>query len=343
MNWIKQNTFLFGLAVATLVGALILWFLGSSAANRYDAAKEEFDEALQDAAVYERLDPYPTQDNLQSKQAELKKYSDQVRVLQDAFGAYRPGELEIITVQKFSENVKAANRETRKAFGKDAELPEDYFVGFEAYRSRLDAGNATGILNHQLTVVKKLIMNLAETGEIKLINVNRPKLPEEEGKDFKPEKGQVTRELPLELVFEGPEAAVREFLNSVVNDQEHFLVVRSLRIVNNKQQPPRLADAKFDGRRRGAGGAAAAPAANPVPNFDELFAPDPEPEQEAPAEGGDEEAPAPADGVPAPAPPAPAPVLDDDSRILYQVLGEEDIQVFVRIDLILFLEAQELP
>ncbi|MDX1679792.1 MAG: Amuc_1100 family pilus-like protein [Akkermansiaceae bacterium] len=346
MNWIKQNTFLFGLGVTTLVGAIILWFLGSSAASRYEEAKEAYDKALQDASRYEKLDPYPSKENLQGKRAEIEKYAQQVEKLQEAFDPYRPGDLENISVQEFSANVKKANRETREAFGKNVSLPEDYYCGFEAYRGgALPPGNATSVLNYQLEAVKKLIIDLAQYGDIKLINVHRPRLPEEEGKKFEPEKGQVIREMPVELVFEGSESSVRKFFNTVVNDQDHFLVLRSFSIANEKQQPPRKGDARFEGRRRGGGRESGAPAAPATPNFDELFAPDPGGAVPEAVEG--EEAEAQPEGAPAapPAPePAPAPARStDDSRILYQVLGEEDLQVFMRIDLLLFLEARELP
>jgi len=47
------------------------------------------------------------------------------------------------------------------------------------------------------------------------------------------------------------------------------------------------------------------------------------------------------EGAPVAAAPAAAPV--DTSRILSQVLGNEELQVFIRLDLLLFLAPKELP
>jgi len=48
--------------------------------------------------------------------------------------------------------------------------------------------------------------------------------------------------------------------------------------------------------------------------------------------------------APAPAPaPKPAPAAGDSGRILSQVLGNEEVQVFLRLDVMLFLPAKKLP
>jgi hypothetical protein len=41
--------------------------------------------------------------------------------------------------------------------------------------------------------------------------------------------------------------------------------------------------------------------------------------------------------------PAPAPKTADTGRILAQVLGNEEIHVFIRLDFLSFLPAQKLP
>lgn len=343
MNWIKQNTFTFGLVVTTLVGALLLWVLGSAAAGRYDAAKEEYDSAFSEVSQFEKLDPYPSAEHLASKKLAVEEYSEEAAELQMRFDAYRPESLEKITVQAFADAVKVANEETRAAFGKDIEIPEAYHCGFEAYRTAMPPGNATGILNYQLGATKQLMLNLAEAGATSLIGLHRPKLPEEEGKRFDADKKQVTRELPLELVFTGTESSVREFLSSLVNDKSHYFVVRSWKIQNEKPLPPRKTDAKF-GDRGNRGGAGNLGPINEAPNFNELF--NGEAEEPKPAGGANPdaaaqpEAPEPAKPEPAP---ASAPEATDGTRILEQVLGQEEIQVFVRIDLLIFLEAKKLP
>jgi len=139
----------------------------------------------------------------------------------------------------------------------------------------------------------------------------------------------VARGLPLEITFKGPEKAVRAFLSSIAKPDGYYIVIRSLRITNEKKGPPRTADAKFDKPAGAKPGAAKDP-------FGEFFTPDAEPTP-APAPGA---TPAPG-AAPAPAP-APAPPIADN-RILSQVLGDEQLQVFIRLDLMQFLPAKKLP
>jgi len=331
MNWIKQNAFLFGLSIATLVIAAALWVFGNSSASRYEESLGQYETAFDEASRFEKLDPYPNAEHLAGKKLAVEAYGEATEELQKAFGPYRPGELEKISVQGFSSAVKEANRETRDAFGPNAEIPDDYFCGFKKYKTALPPGNATGILNYQLNVTKKIMLKLADSGVTELVSLHRPELPEESDKSFKIEDEKVARALPLEIVFKGRESAVRDFLSSLANDKEHFLVVRSIRISNEKLIPPRKTDAKFSGgsSARPAGGGALG-----APDFGALF--DEANDQSEPAQGATPET--------APAPePQPIKLPSDSSRILAQVLGDEKLQVFVRLDVLLFLEPKELP
>ena len=127
------------------------------------------------------------------------------------------------------------------------------------------------------------------------------------------------RPFPLEITFTGPEKAAREFISSIVKQDNHYLVVRSLRVTNMKKDPPRAADAQFDKA------AASKPAAAADPFGGGFVLP------------GDE--------TPAATPekPAATPKAADSSRILSQVLGNEQVQVFIRLDLLEFLPAKKLP
>ena len=102
-------------------------------------------------------------------------------------------------------------------------------------------------------------------------------------------------------------------------------MIRSLRITNDKKDPPRAADAKFDKP------AAAKPAAASDIFGGAFVLPGDESRRREVAEK-------PADRSRQPAPP-PA----DSSRILAQVLGNEELQVFLRLDLMQFLPAKKLP
>jgi hypothetical protein len=320
MSWIKDNKFLVALSGGTVVGAILLFLVGSNAGSRYDKAKEDFDAAAAEATAFEKLPLYPRPENRDGKNKALDEYRKSVNALQTSFAPFRSGKIENISPQDFTVQLKAASDEINKAFQESGcKVPEGFFCGFENYKTTLARGNATGILNYQLGGMKNLMLALSKSGATGLNNIHRPLLPEEEGNAWQAQPGAVARQLPLEITFTGPEKSVREFLSAITKPERQYVVIRSLRISNAKKEAPRASDAKFDKP-------AAAKAATASDIFGGAF-----------VLPGDGQA---AEGEAAPKP-APKPV--DSSRILAQVLGNEELQVFLRLDLMQFLPAKTLP
>ena len=247
MSWIKDNKFLVALGSATLVGFILLYVLGSKGRDRYVESKEAFDSAASEVAQIERLPLYPRTENVQGKRKALDEYREAATAMQAAFQPFRPGKIENISPQDFTNHLKAVNDEVRAAFAEsETEVPEPFFCGFESYKTTLARGNATGILDYQLAGIKKVMLDLAKSGVTELKNVHRPTLPEENGQPFNPPPTAVTRGLPLEITFSGPEESVRKFISTLVNAQDQYAVIRSIRVTNEKKDPPRASDAKFD-------------------------------------------------------------------------------------------------
>jgi hypothetical protein len=318
MSWIKDNKFMVALGGGTLLGAVLLLFLGMQGSKRYDEAKERFDLAAGEAAGFEQLPLYPKVANRDGKTKALAEYRQSVEKLQASFEPYRPKEIKNISPQEFTTHLLAANAEVRKAFEEaGVTVPEPFFVGFESYKTTLAPAKTTGMLDYQLSSIKTLMLALAKAKPTALKNLHRPSLPEEENQNYAPPADAATRALPVEITFIGPEKSLREFMSTIVGLKDQFAVVRSLRVTNDKKDPPRAADAKFDKP-------AAAKAADSSPFGGGFVLP------------GDE---APAADTPA----ADAPKAPDSSRVLAQVLGNEQVQVFLRIDLLQFLPSKKLP
>ncbi len=330
MNWIKENTFVAALAGITLIGAIILFIVGSRGAARYNEANAAFNASAEEVAAFERLPLYPKDENRDGKRKALIDYRNEVEALRDAFNPYRPESLENLSPQAFNDRLLASRAEVGSALEEaGATLPDGFFMGFEPYTTSLPREGATGIMNYQLSAIKDLMLSLASSSPSALLNLHRPRLPEEDGTSFEPADEAVARELPVEIIFKGTEQAARDFVTSVVSLENHFFVIRSLRVINEKREPPRSADAELV-----APAAAVEPeAADPFAGAGFVF-----PDEDEPAADGDAgaaEEPA-ADAPAAPAEPA------DSSRILGQVLGNEEVIVFLRIDILQFLPAKEL-
>jgi hypothetical protein len=305
MTWIKENRFLAILSAATLLGAAALYYVGAVQASRHDQAKAAFDEAAEAASSYERSALYPKSENVAGKEKALGEYRKSVDSVQTAFENFRPKELKNTSAQDFTNRLKEADSTIRKAFeAAGTSVPDSFFVGFENYRTSLARPDATGILEYQLGTIQTLLLDLAAAKPTEFRNLHRPALPEEDGQSFTPAADAVSRALPLEITFTGSEESVRKFISAAAKPSNPFYVIRALRVTSAKKDAPKAEDAQFD----------APPAGNPNSSSTDPTAPD----------TGSAAAPS-------------------TGRILSQVLGSENVNVFLRLELLEFLPAKKLP
>lgn len=319
MSWINDNKFVVALGGGTLVGAILLYVVGAQGTKRYEDAKERFDAAASEASGFESLALYPKPENRDGKRKAIEEYRKSVETLQAAFQPFRPQEIKNISPQEFTSRLLAANTEVRKAFEEaGTTVPEAFFLGFESYKTSLASPNTTGLLDYQLTSIKNLMLSLAKSKPSELKNFFRQTMPEEDGQAFTLGAAEIARPFPLEITFRGPEASAREFLSNISKAEGQYVIVRALRIANEKKDPPRAADAKFEQP-------AAATSATAADPFGGGFV-------------------LPGDETAKPEEPAtPAPAKANSSRILSQVLGDEEVLVFLRLDVLQFLPSKKLP
>lgn len=333
MHLIKNNPFLTALIGITVVVCGALFYLGSKGADKYEEAKTEFDNAFNAVKKSEGIPLYPTAENRDAKKKALSDYNQSIDDLRALFDKYRKDDIENISTQEFTGRLKAANSEVTKALA-DAgcEVPEDFFMGFETYRDTLALTEATGLLDYQVEGLKHALLDLAKARPTELIKVFREKIPEESRGNANLPPGDVARQFGFEISFKGSENAAREFITSLGDTEPYYYIIRCMRIENEQDEPPTVSDAKFERQRAEAEEEPEDPFGIGFFNDAEEAEPAVDPEGAEPGVGEDEVA---------VVEEAPEPV--DSSRILAQVLGAEEILVFVRFDLTLFLPKKELP
>ncbi|MBC7979048.1 MAG: hypothetical protein H7Y36_00625 [Armatimonadetes bacterium] len=340
MNWIKSNPFISTLAAITLFLSAALLFFASRGSSRYEQAKLEFEESYQGVTKSESIPLYPTAENRDGKRKTLNEYRQSIGELRELFDGYRPGEFEVLSPQAFTDRLKTANDEVIKAFEEaDCTIPAGFFLGFESYRDQLAQSDATGLLDYQLKGLKHALLQLAEARPSELRKVYREAIPEESGESYQSGPNDVTRNFGFEISFKGSENASRKFLSSLGKTEPYYYVVRCVKIDNERLTPPRVEDAKFE---KPAETTSAPDNSNPFGGAFSIPG-----EEEPAALPADEDAPpakddAAADDITENKSDASA-GLKDSSRILAQVLGSEEVIVFVRFDLTMFLPTQELP
>lgn len=336
MNAIKSNPFVSALAGITIVVCGALFYLASNGGSKYDEAKAAFDESYAAVSVSENIPLYPKDDHRNGKRKALGEYRQAISELSALFDKYRPGPLKNTDPQAFTNDLKKANQEVSKAFtSAGCSLPEGFFLGFEDYSQKLAGKESTGVLGYELEGIRHALLALADARPSQLIRIYRDVVPEENGGNFQRKPNQVARDFSFEITFKGSEESARKFISYLGKTDPYYYVVRCVKIANERDTPPTVSDAKFEKKEK----PAVAPAGNPFGDFflpdDTAAAPggDKPAEEAAPAEKGDAE----------PVAAGAAAEEVDTSRILAQVLGGEEIIVFVRIDLSMFLPAKELP
>jgi len=335
MSWIQENRFAAGLGGITAVAAAGLIFWGISASSGYNQALEDYKASAAKIDEMEGGKLYPDEDNLSGKEKAVKDYAASVADLQKAFDRFRAPTPPSVDPADFSAAlIKARDAAAKAITDAKGEVPAEFFLGFEAYKDSPVKKEATGILTYEMEAISQLVAGLAASGPVKLTNVYRAPLPEEDGKPFDG-KGKSYRALPLELSFTAAEPTFRKFLSSLDDSGKYYYVIRSMRISNEKIKAPTAADGVFkteEGAAAAEGtGASAPPAADPFGGAGGFVLP-----EDTPATPPAGETP------PAAAPEAaPAAAPGDEGAVLQQVMGSEKINAFLRIDIIQFLEAPQ--
>ncbi|TAE77572.1 MAG: hypothetical protein EAZ84_04115 [Verrucomicrobia bacterium] len=325
MSWIQENRFAAGLGGITTAAAAGLIFWGLSAGSKYDEAKDAYASAADAVSQMEGEKLYPNDDNRQAKKKAVEEYADSVEALQKSFKGYTTPTPALVEPSAFTESLLKAKDIAAKSFSNvGCELPPEFFLGFEAYTNSPVKKEATGILAYQMEGISNLLGSLADSAPAKLINVHRPALLEEEGQVFDV-KGKTFRALPVEISFTSTEASLRKFLSSLDDSKKFYYVVRSIRVMNEKSKAPTAADSQFQAEED-AGSEEAESSPSDTGGF--VF-PGDEDSAEAPAPDAAEKS----DGEKAP--------VKDEGVILQQVLGSEKIHVFLRIDILQFLDASK--
>lgn len=347
MSWIQENKFAAGIAGATLVGSVALLTLTSSKSGEYEENAMRLKNALQEEADLQGATPYPNADNLEAKKVDVADYAASAEKLQKLFDVYRPSAADLTDVSSMEFSKVVAEYESRlnaKFAEADVTAPEGKKYGFDAYANKLPKDAATGELIYQMKAFEWMLSTLADNSPEALLNVVRPQLDVEKGvtkaapskskkkkakKSRRSKKGKSKKSksapkgepiydsMPVELAFRCSEAELKTFLEQLSNSDKYFFSVRALRVQNERQNAPNDDDVSFGNKAAGVD--------TGVDDFGGFIVEE-DPADEQPADS-----------------PVEASVASDsdDTLALAQILGAEKLNVFLKLDLLVFKPSEE--
>lgn len=260
MNWIKENKFVFGFLVVTVIGVAVGgWFL-FGAMGRNDAAMEEYQRRVAELNRLQRLPIFPNKKNLDKIVGQQTEVNTEVSALASSLAAQQLP-VEDVSPEQFQDKLKAAVTSiAAKAKGSSpvVKVPEPkFFLGFERYETAPPAKEAAGVLARELKAIEWVTNQLIDNKVVAITKLDRDPLPEEKGGTKAPpappaplgkqapgkpaEKGGVKYEVEkhnIQLVFVADQVRFRKFLNAVADYKSQYFIPRLVTIKNEKPLAP---------------------------------------------------------------------------------------------------------
>jgi hypothetical protein len=335
MSWVNENKFLAGFAGVTLVGAGVLAFLVFQAKGQYQQAQATYEEQSNELNRLQTLQPFPNAENVKKLDEQRKVHAQAIVQLQQSLAKMElPSEN--VSPQQFQDRLRATvDTINQNANQNGVKRSETFNLGFDRYLSEPPRPEAAGPLARQLKAIEILVSQLIRDRVVELTELKREELPEEKvataaaeappAKGGKPTgkgdpRGGLVTSSTVEISFLAEQPSFAQSLNSLISAKEQFFVPRLIKVANEKPEGPSRAVAVNEFQ---------------PPAFDPAGAPPPLPE--TPAAGvqpGGVPAAAPGQpGVP-PTPVAPPP------RAKTIIVGEERVQVTMRVEILDFAEPQ---
>ncbi len=339
MNWFKQNRFLGGLLIVTLLAAGVLGYLLWTAKSKYEETSANFDQQAAELKRLQTLPAFPDQQNLKKLEAQRDEHLALIDQLQKDLATVQ-FPLEPMTPNAFQDRLRdSVTAFTAQNSGR-MKLPTDFYLGFGRYQSAPPTAEAAPLLGRELKAIELVMNVLVSSGITELETFSREELAEEGHTASKPEPATPApmpgaRKLPgrgsdavrkqvLDLRIGGEQPAFRQVLNKLSTSNQQFLIPRYLLVENsNPKAPSKISDnALADPSAGQPPPAAPAPAAPAAP---------------APPAVNGAPVPAPATTGASANPGAPA------APSLKTVVGEETVKATMRLEVVNFTEPPADP
>lgn len=247
MNWFRENrflgTFLIGCGVCLIAA---LWFL-FSAKGDYDEATARFTNSATELNRLERLNPYPSGDNLRKMKVHAEDYSNALAKLKDELKT-RVAPAAPIAPTEFQSRLRVAmNAVTDKARANRVKLPDKFFLGFDEFAAALPNEAAAPLLGQELGQIEWLLNSVLDARVDAVAVFRRTALAEERGSPAGVKSGPAsTIQSPqrniVELTFSSTPSVARKVINQIAGANQHFCIIRLLHVRNEKDKgPPREA------------------------------------------------------------------------------------------------------
>jgi hypothetical protein len=243
MNWFKENPVVLAIAAIALVGTLVAGFFAMEAAVRQEQAVAGYTAAITNLRRLEGKQPFPDDTNLKKVQTSVAAYKKSITDFVTSLNKMEVPSAEI-SPQKFQDDLRVAADNLRKATANKTSLPENFFFGFDAFRTQLPPQGETQELHREFLAIKSLIDAIVPLGITSIDTLVRhagsePAPPDPKATPAKSTEA-ISKPIPFDSFTLGITAPQGAFISAFdkIPTSPGFLVVCSMTIENTSQTAP---------------------------------------------------------------------------------------------------------
>jgi hypothetical protein len=249
MDWFRQNPLLGGLLAVTALLALVGGYFAQTASAFYTEQSEAYTTHTGTLSRLQAAKPFPSEVNRAAAQAELdaaektlQELSSYVESQSDPVRPLNPQEFQDELSKKVAAMVEAAAKS-------GVALPEDFYLGFDAYRTTPPPPAAAALLGQQLLAVEQVVTQLIKARVNAISGISRRPLPVEaaagdatkNNKDKPPEGGASKLAhlslAPFDVAFTGDQSASRAAMGAIVTARP-LIFIRLAAVANSQPVAP---------------------------------------------------------------------------------------------------------
>lgn len=277
MNWIRENKFLTGYLVVLIIGVIVLAILLFTSWSKNSTNSAQYNHQVAELHRLQGLAPYPDQKNLTALKTQKSDYIQQVEQLQTKLeGMQAP--VEKTSPEEFQSKLHEAVLDIRQKAGQNGvKLDDKFYLGFDLYRNELPSESQAAGLARELDAIHFVVSDMVGNKIVELKSVSR--LPQSSlttspsktrrprlrsGRSAHSAKTESMQHRSFVVNFTTDQPQFRKVLNDISTASKRFYVIRNIKALNEKQEPPSRSDGSAFTPSSGSGSTDPAPAQQPA-------------------------------------------------------------------------------
>lgn len=242
MKWLKENPFLAGIGIVTVIICGVLSFMAWGALDQYNQTAGAYNEAVGKLHGLQNRSPFPSKENYEKLQTLEQQYKTELSTLKGKLVKMEIPLRSDIKPQQFQDELRVAVDDiVKKAAASQVTLPQGFYLGFTQYKDSPPTDHAAPALARQLVVINQIANHLIDYKVQSIDNLERKPLPEEgpvpsNSKGGAPKESLVDR-YPFDISFTAEQSRFRVAFNSLLS-ADQFLLIRALSVQNTNQEGP---------------------------------------------------------------------------------------------------------